>query len=287
MADPTSRRDHQVTRMRQRLKKKQEALADFFDFKIYIAFIFKDRKKGSALFEAADVVPIMANNYEDKITKGVDRDIYSYESSREMIDKDIVQLYLPRYASMRKDVLGCAQDMDFFLWPRGDLLCIRCFIFSRWKETGNKKKKKKKSEEPFRLVQADFMFFSADYELQLRYLLPTAAEAKENETTDEGEKQDQIVPSIGVDEKTDETVLRNINNIGEKTPGSTLRGGKDLILANSHESMFLFVDRYFEPNSPSKSAIFKLNGICLNLPQEVLTCWGVGSVEEILRPFTT
>lgn len=63
------------------------------------------------------------------------------------------------------------------------------------------------------------MFFSADYELQLRYLLPTAAAAKENETTDEGEKQDQIVPSIGVDEKTDETVLRNIDNIGEKTPG--------------------------------------------------------------------
>ena len=59
----------QMTRMRQRLKKKQEALADFFDFKIYIAFIFKDQKKGSALFEAADVVPIMANNYEDKIMK--------------------------------------------------------------------------------------------------------------------------------------------------------------------------------------------------------------------------
>ena len=58
-----------MTRMRQRLKKKQEALADFFDFKIYIAFIFKDQKKGSALFEAADVVPIMANNYEDKIMK--------------------------------------------------------------------------------------------------------------------------------------------------------------------------------------------------------------------------
>ena len=59
----------QMTRMRQRLKKKQEALADFFDFKIFVAFIFKDQKKGSALFEAADVVPVMANNYEDKIMK--------------------------------------------------------------------------------------------------------------------------------------------------------------------------------------------------------------------------
>ena len=56
-----------MTRMRQRLKKKREALADFFDFKLYIAFIFKDPKKGSALFEASEVIPIMANNYEDKI----------------------------------------------------------------------------------------------------------------------------------------------------------------------------------------------------------------------------
>ena len=59
--------------MRQRLKKKQEALADFFDFKIYVAFIFKDQKKGSALFEAAEVIPIMTNNYEDKIMKVRDR----------------------------------------------------------------------------------------------------------------------------------------------------------------------------------------------------------------------
>ena len=56
-------------RMRQLLKKKQEALADYFDFKIYVAFVFKDPKKGSALFEASDVVPIMANNYENKIMK--------------------------------------------------------------------------------------------------------------------------------------------------------------------------------------------------------------------------
>lgn len=275
-----------MTRMRQRLKKKQEALADFFDFKIYIAFIFKDQKKGSALFEAADVVPIMANNYEDKIMKGADRDIYSYESSQDMLNKDVVQLYLPRYASMRNDVLGCAQDMDFFLWPRGDLLCIRCFIFSRWKDAG---KKKKKNDNPFRLVQADFMFFSSDYELQLRYLLPSSAVLKENESDEEVKTEDQIMPTAGSEEKIDDAVLRNIDNckIAEKTPGSTLRGGKDLILTNSQQSMFLFVNRFVEPNNPSKSAIFKLGGICLYLPQEVLTCWGVGSVEEILRPFMT
>jgi len=282
MADPMSRRNHQMTRMRQRLKKKQEALADFFDFKIFVAFIFKDQKKGSALFEAADVVPVMANNYEDKIMKGVDRDFYSIESSQEMLNKDVVQLYLPRYASMRKDVLGCAQDMDFLLWPRGDLLCIRCFIFSRWKESG---KKKKKNSEPYRLVQADFMFFSSDYELQLSYFLPTATVLKENEV----DKEDQIVPNSGSDEEIDETVLRSISNCksADKAPGSTLRSGKDLIISNSHQSMHLFVNRFIEPNCPSKSAIFQLNGICLCLPQEVLTCWGVGSIEEILTPFMT
>jgi len=281
MADPVSRRNQQMTRMRQRLKKKQEALADFFDFKIYIAFIFKDEKKGTALFEAADVVPIMANNYEDKIVKGAERDIYSYSSSREMLDKDLVQLYLPRYASMREDVLGSAQDVDFFLWPRGDLLCIRCFVFSRWKNAG---KKKKKNEDPFRLVQADFMFFSSDYELQLRYLLPSATAFK-GETDEETRKEDQSITAQ--EENNDDAVLRNNNNcnITGKPPGCTLRGGKDLILTNSDQSMFLFVNRILEPNSPSKSAIFKLGGICLTLPQEVLTHWGVGSVEEILRPF--
>jgi len=278
MADPISRRNNQMTRMRQRLKKKREALADFFDFKLYIAFIFKDPKKGSALFEASEVIPIMANNYEDKIMKGVDRDIYSYESSRDLLDKDVVQLYVPRYASMRKDVLGCAQDVDFFLWPRGDLLCIRCFVFSRWKDTGGKS-----NDEPYRLIQADFMFFSSDYELQLRQLLPATALPEGNET-EEGKTAVDITATENTDGRTDEAVVKNKN---DKLPGSTLRGGKDLVLNNSEESMFLFVNRLLHPQNPSKSAIFKLKGICLNLPQDLLMCWGLGSIDEVLQPFMT
>ena len=69
--------------------------------------------------------------------------------------------------------------------------------------------------------------------------------------------------------------------------GSTLRGGKDLVLNNSEESMFLFVNRLLHPQNPSKSAIFKLKGICLNLPQDLLMCWGLGSIDEVLQPFMT
>ena len=93
--------------------------------------------------------------YGLSISQGADRDIYSYESSQELIEKDMVQLYVPRYASMRKDVLGCAQDVDFFLWPRGDLLCIRCFVFSRWKDAGGKNG----SDKPYRLVQVKRRFY--------------------------------------------------------------------------------------------------------------------------------
>ena len=81
------------------------------------------------------------------VFQGVDRNIYSMESSQEMLGKDVVQLYVARYASMRKDVLGTAKDVDFLLWPRGDLLCIRCFVFSRWKVEG------KKNGDPYRVVQ--------------------------------------------------------------------------------------------------------------------------------------
>ena len=69
--------------------------------------------------------------------------------------------------------------------------------------------------------------------------------------------------------------------------GSTLRGGKDLVLNNAEESIFLFVNRLQIPHNPSKSAIFKLKGICLNLPQDLLMCWGLGSIDEVLRPFMT
>lgn len=43
MGDPNSRRNQTRNRLRAQLRKKRESLADQFDFKIYIAFVFKDK----------------------------------------------------------------------------------------------------------------------------------------------------------------------------------------------------------------------------------------------------
>lgn len=43
MGDPTWRRNQTRDRLRAQIRKKRESLADQFDFKIYIAFVFKDK----------------------------------------------------------------------------------------------------------------------------------------------------------------------------------------------------------------------------------------------------
>ncbi|XP_021568743.1 uncharacterized protein C6orf62 homolog isoform X4 [Carlito syrichta] len=181
MGDPNSRKKQALNRLRAQLRKKKESLADQFDFKMYIAFVFKEKKKKSALFEVSEVIPVMTNNYEENILKGVRDSSYSLESSLELLQKDVVQLHAPRYQSMRRDVIGCTQEMDFILWPRNDIEKIVCLLFSRWKE----------SDEPFRPIQ---------------------------------------------------------------TP-------------------------------KNKATIFKLCSICLYLPQEQLTHWAVGTIEDHLRPY--
>lgn len=48
------------------------------------------------------MVPVMTNNYEENILKGVKDSSYSLESSLELLHKDVVQLHAPRYQSMRR-----------------------------------------------------------------------------------------------------------------------------------------------------------------------------------------
>lgn len=60
------------------------------------------QKKKSALFEVAEVVPVMTNNYEENILRGVRESTYSLESSIDLLQKDVVQLHAPRYQSMRR-----------------------------------------------------------------------------------------------------------------------------------------------------------------------------------------
>ncbi|KAA0710523.1 HBV XAg-transactivated protein 12 [Triplophysa tibetana] len=206
MGDPNSRRNQTRNRLRAQLRKKRESLADQFDFKIYIAFVFKEKKKKSALFEVAEVVPVMTNNYEENILKGVKDTSYSLESSLELLQKDVVQLHAPRYQSMRRDVIGCTQDMDFILWPRNDIEKIVCLLFSRWKGV---------EHEPFRPVQ-------------------------------------------------------------EKA---------GMVMNNPNQSVFLFMDRQHLQTPKTKLTVFKLCSLCLYLPQDQLTCWGVGDIEDHLRPY--
>lgn len=63
-------------------------------------FLFQ--KKKSALFEVSEVIPVMTNNYEENILRGVRDSSYSLESSLELLQKDVVQLHAPRYQSMRR-----------------------------------------------------------------------------------------------------------------------------------------------------------------------------------------
>lgn len=50
----------------------------------------------------SEVIPVMTNNYEENILKGVRDSSYSLESSIELLQKDVVQLHAPRYQSMRR-----------------------------------------------------------------------------------------------------------------------------------------------------------------------------------------
>ncbi|XP_013392756.1 uncharacterized protein C6orf62 homolog [Lingula anatina] len=162
MGDPHTRRSAAVNRLRSQLRKKRESLADQFDFKMFMIFHFKDKKKKPAVFEMAEVVPVMTNNYEESILRGVKEEGYSYESSIELLEKDVVQLHSPRWQSMRKDVLGCTTEMDFFLWPRNDLQSIQCLLFSRWKG---------ENDLAFKPLKVDFIFECIEYEKQLLRLV--------------------------------------------------------------------------------------------------------------------
>lgn len=78
------------------------------------------QKKKSALFEVAEVVPVMTNNYEENILRGVRDSSYSLESSIELLQKDVVQLHAPRYQSMRRVSPSLINDwtaLNLLAWP--------------------------------------------------------------------------------------------------------------------------------------------------------------------------
>lgn len=222
-----SRKGDVAGRLRKQLRQKRESLADQFEFRMYIAFVPKDPHK-SVLFQAAEVLPVMTNNYEESILRGAQEENYSLESSLELLQKDVVQLHAQRYFSLRNDVVGDVSPMSFFLWPRTDVKKVVCLLFSRWKDD---------TEAPFKLLNADFEFLFEDYERQLyRFML-------------------------------------------------TRKEKKGIIINNPCQSMFVFIDRGFMNQADNKTIFFKLTSICLYLPQDQLTNWGPGTIDEILEMY--
>lgn len=58
-----------------------------------------------------------------------------------------------------------------------------------------------------------------------------------------------------------------------------------LIVNNPTQSIFLFINRQHLQTPKTKAIIFKLCSVCLYLPQDQLTHWGVGTIEDHLRPY--
>lgn len=89
---------------------------------LLLCFLLLQKKK-SALFEVAEVVPVMTNNYEENILRGVRDSSYSLESSIDLLQKDVVQLHAPRYQSMRRVSLWTIHGEQ--VWT--DILSYICF----------------------------------------------------------------------------------------------------------------------------------------------------------------
>ncbi|KAK2496433.1 hypothetical protein MC885_013807 [Smutsia gigantea] len=269
MGDPNSRKKQALNRLRAQLRKKKESLADQFDFKMYIAFVFKEKKKKSALFEVSEVIPVMTNNYEENILKGVRDSSYSLESSIELLQKDVVQLHAPRYQSMRRMKKEGGEEEEEEegdgVEENGDedeeaeaatgkqaaeddeddddvIGCTQEMDFILWPRNDIEKivcllfSRWKDSDEPFRPVQAKFEFHHSDYEKQFLHVLS----------------------------RKDKT---------------------GIVVNNPNQSVFLFIDRQHLQTPKNKATIFKLCSICLYLPQEQLTHWAVGTIEDHLHPY--
>ncbi|XP_020623525.1 uncharacterized protein C6orf62 homolog [Orbicella faveolata] len=161
MADPASRKSATLSRLRSQLRRKRESLADQFDFKMYIAVVFKDKVSQKRSNDWTDCKSQMADPASRK-SATLSRLRSQLRRKRESLaDQFDFKMYIA-VVFKDKDVIGCVQEIDFFLWPRSDIDRIVCLLFSRWK--GNE-------TSEYRLIQGKFEFEPCDYEKQLLRLL--------------------------------------------------------------------------------------------------------------------
>lgn len=60
----------------------------------------------------------------------------------------------------------------------------------------------------------------------------------------------------------------------------------NLIVKRYHIYLLPNLFLFFPSQTPkAKLTVFKLCSLCLYLPQDQLTCWGVGDIEDHLRPY--
>ncbi|KAF6036883.1 C6orf62 [Bugula neritina] len=157
MANFSPRKDVAAARLRNKLRRNRESLADQFEFKMFVVIDFKVQSKKTVIFEVDKVYPMMTNDYEEKMTKEMEKSEFSKESSLELLAKDVVQLHARNWHCKRRDVVGCSEQVDFMIWPRNDVQSIRCHLFSRWKH---------ETKSPFKPCMASFS-------LSLQNMLPS------------------------------------------------------------------------------------------------------------------
>lgn len=168
MANFSPRKDVAAARLRNKLRRNRESLADQFEFKMFVVIDFKVQSKKTVIFEVDKVYPMMTNDYEEKMTKEMEKSEFSKESSLELLAKDVVQLHARNWHCKRRDVVGCSEQVDFMIWPRNDVQSIRCHLFSRWKH---------ETKSPFKPCMASFSLSHSEYAAQLLGHRPTSQQS--------------------------------------------------------------------------------------------------------------
>lgn len=169
--------------------------------------------------------------------------------------------------------------MDFILWPRNDIEKIVCLLFSRWKGA---------EDEPYRPVQ-------------VRPIYPVSPRKRSRLRV----KREMFLtcrPSL------------NFTMVTTRSSACTLWVGRtrlerwwttqvSLCFSSWTDSTYRWASALkphpwlrrpaslmvpsccFSQTPKTKATVFKLCSLCLYLPQDQLTCWGVGGIEDHLRPY--
>mmetsp|Transcript_8097 Transcript_8097/g.15912 ORF Transcript_8097/g.15912 Transcript_8097/m.15912 type:complete len:283 (-) Transcript_8097:261-1109(-) len=136
-----------LDRLRRKLKGKKKSLADDYDFKMYILFVFKDPKEEPLIFEAEKVALWMTNSSGDK---DAPQEMYV----KDLISRDMVQIHAMRWFSLNSSKMESVKNMDFTVWPnpQDSIESVEALCFSRWKKDGSKR-----GDDSYKLLRQRFV----------------------------------------------------------------------------------------------------------------------------------